>query len=128
MAPLGTPGYYATLGLLAFISSELHALFAHLFNPAIPAEMKEIMRAKLQGKLHYMCAETFADNRKFLVGQSFSVADAYLYVVLSWAAHGEIDLDGCKQLKRYFDRLAGIPAVAGAFDAMEHNPAASLTL
>jgi glutathione S-transferase len=126
MAPLGTSGYYTTLGHLSYICSELQTVFAHLFNPSFPEEMKEIMRTKLQGKLHYMNSNIFIDGRQFLVGHSFSVCDAYLYVVLSWSAHGEVELDGCKYMKRYYDRLSTLPAVAEAFSLMDHNPTATL--
>lgn len=126
MPPGSSSSYFKALGLLSFISTELHALFGHLLNPNLPEEMQEIMRRKLQAKLQYMNADTFVDNREYMVGGAFSAADAYMYVVLSWAAHTEVDIDGYKHIRRYYDRLAAMPFVAEAFEAMDHNPAASL--
>jgi glutathione S-transferase len=126
MAPQGSSAYYASLGLLSFINTEVHALFGHLFNPSLPEETKEIMRTKLQGKLHYLNLEIMVDGRHFLVGDKFSVVDAYMFVVLSWAAHAEVDIDTYKYMKRYVDRLAAMPFVEEAFDLMGHNPAGTM--
>ncbi|CAM9106629.1 unnamed protein product, partial [Ectocarpus fasciculatus] len=117
MPPGSSSSYFKALGLLSFISTELHALFGHLLNPNLPEEMQEIMRRKLQAKLQYMNADTFVDNREYMVGGAFSAADAYMYVVLSWAAHTEVDIDGYKHIRRYYDRLAAMPFVAEAFEA-----------
>ena len=126
MPPANSSSYFKALGLLSFISTELHAMFGHLLNPNLPEETQEIMRKKLQAKLQFMNIDTFIDNREYMVDGAFSVVDAYMFVVLSWAAHAEVSIDGYKHLKRYYDRLAAKPFVAEAFEAMDHNPAASL--
>lgn len=126
MASLGTPLYYITIGHLSYISSELHTTYAHLFNPSLPEDTKELMRKKLQCKLNYLNSEIFIDGRKYITGNVFCVADAYLFIVLSWSAHAEVDLDECKLLKCYYDRVSSLSAVAEAFELMDHNPSKSL--
>ena len=126
MAPYGTSLYFTILGMLSFISSDLHTIYSQLFNPSIEVSLKELMKEKLQTKLRYIDSDILFDNRPYICGTTFSVADAYLFVVLSWSTHADIDIEAFKYITRYCDRIASLPFVSEAFETMGHSPAATL--
>jgi glutathione S-transferase len=99
---------------LSFIGSELHmGVFTVLLRPATPDEAKAFARERLTERLAYLDAHL--KGREFLQGR-FSVADAYLFVILNWARYLAIDFAPYPALSAYRDRLQTRPSVAKAFD------------
>lgn len=100
---------------LNFITSELHKGYSPLFNPATSAEYKTIALANLNKKY------TFVDSRlagkNYLMGDAFSVADAYLFTVTTWAGHVGLDLSAYKNVNAFMDRMRTRPAVQEALQA-----------
>lgn len=101
---------------LTFISAELHKGFGPLFNPAIAAEARAAAVANLNRKLG-LVETAFADGRAYLAGPDFSIADAYLFVVLSWAKHLGLDLAGLPGLVAFSARVLARDAVQAAMTA-----------
>ncbi|HXW74133.1 MAG TPA: glutathione transferase GstA [Steroidobacteraceae bacterium] len=112
--PAGTMERYRLVEWLAFISSEVHKNFSPLFRD-LSEDVKQFARSNLTNRLNYL--ERTLGNRTFLMGEQFTVADAYLYVVLSWSAHVKMDLAQWPQLKRYVDRVGARPHVNEALKA-----------
>jgi glutathione S-transferase len=107
---VGDDRRYRVLELLNFISTELHKGCAPLFNPALPAEAKtNIFKPTLQNKLTY--TNRLLENKPYLYGDTFTLADAYLFVVLSWMPHLQIDMSKYPNLTRYFEALKKRPAI-----------------
>jgi glutathione S-transferase len=100
---------------LNFITTEIHKSFSPLFNAAMPDAAKEIYMAKLKQRLGE--TDTALGTGDFLMGAQFTVADAYLYTVLRWAAHFKIDLHQWPALAKYFARVEARPAVQAALHA-----------
>jgi glutathione S-transferase len=113
-APL-TMERYRLQEWLIFISSELHKSFSPLFDPTYPADAGQIIRQKIKRRLAYV-ADALG-TRAFLLGDQFSVADAYLFVMLGWARKFDIDLEAYPALARYRERIAARPAVKDALAA-----------
>ena len=109
--PAGTMERYRLVEWLAFINSEIHRNFSPLFQD-VSEDVKQFARKNLTNRLNYL--ERAIGNRAFLMGEQFTVADAYLYVVLGWSAHVQVDLAQWPQLKRYVDRVGGRPHVIAA--------------
>ncbi len=103
-------------GHLNFISAELHKAFAPLFNPAITPEAREAAVANIGRKLGVM-EKALADWRPFLLGPDFSVADAYLFVILTWAAPMGVDLSRWPRLDAFSRRVAARASVQAAMSA-----------
>jgi glutathione S-transferase len=97
---------------LNYISTEIHKTFGLLFNSKLPAEFRELTLASLGKKLDYLAKQLA--GRKFLLGDAFSVADAYLYTVLRWTRGVKIDLAKWPVLQEYMARIASRPAVQQA--------------
>ena len=112
----GTLARYRLQEWLGFINSELHKPFGPLFDPKAPDAAKERARAACVLRLTYLDGVL---KGPYLMGEAFTVADAYLYTVLSWAGHVGIDLDAWPAVKAYFARLARRPTIQAAHEA-EH--------
>jgi glutathione S-transferase len=98
---------------LNFISAEVHKGFGPLFNPAISPEAREAAVANLGRKLDVV-EKALADGRPYLTGPGFTVADAYLFVVLSWAPKLGVDLVRWPRLSEFSRRVSVRDAVQAA--------------
>jgi glutathione S-transferase len=108
----GTLERYRLIEWLAFINSEIHKNFTPLFHPDVGAETKQYARANLSKRLDWLNAALGANV--FLSGDTFTVADAYLFVVLGWSTHVGIELAKWPNLKRYHAELSTRPGVLAA--------------
>jgi len=113
--PAGTMERYRLVEWLAFISSEIHKNFSPLFRDDTPEETKQYVRKVLSARLDYL--QRALGNRPFLMGEQFTVADAYLFTVLGWTGHLNFDLGKWPQVQRYMDRVGARPQVAEALKA-----------
>ncbi|MBT2104071.1 glutathione transferase GstA [Enterobacter mori] len=103
---------------LNFITSEIHAGLAPLFNNTLPEEAKSIFREKLFRRFSFL-QETLSTNA-YLMGASFSVADAYLFTVLGWCKFFAIELSNWPALLAYREKISARPAVRAALRAEEN--------
>ncbi|TFB26030.1 glutathione transferase GstA [Lelliottia nimipressuralis] len=103
---------------LNFITSEIHAGLAPLFNNMLPEEAKSIFREKLFRRFSFL-QETLSTNA-YLMGASFSVADAYLFTVLGWCKFFAIELNNWPALLAYWEKISARPAVRAALRAEEN--------
>jgi glutathione S-transferase len=110
--PNGTLARYRLQEWLNFITAELHKQFSPLFNAAVPEEFKAMQRKKLRDRLAWVDGQL--EGKSYLMGEDFSVADAYLYTVTNWAQPMNIDLAGLDRLAAYRERVAARPAVQQA--------------
>lgn len=98
---------------LTFIGTEVHKQFSPLFNPTSAEVQKTAAVTALKGRFAYLEKELAA--RPYLMGDKYTVADAYLFVVLSWAGYVKLELPS--GLQAYLGRIAGRPAVQAALKA-----------
>jgi len=110
--PAGTFERYQLQQWLNFISTEIHKGFGALFNPAMPEEAKQVVINLLTSRLETPAAHL--SNRVFLLGDDFTVADAYLFVTLRWGAYVNIDISRWPVLANYAAKISARPAVQKA--------------
>jgi glutathione S-transferase len=103
---------YRLLEWLGFISSEIHKTFSPLFAPTTPDAYKTTLHDKLKLRIGYVDARLA--NQQYLMGDRFSAADAYLFVVLSWSPGRHVDLSAFKNVQAFQQRVAQRPAVQAA--------------
>jgi glutathione S-transferase len=103
-------------GHLNFISAELHKAFSPLFNPTLASEAREAVLANLRRKLDVI-DKALADGRPYLTGPDFTVADAYLFAVLSWSPKLGVDLAGWPRLVAFSQRVVARSSVQAAMGA-----------
>lgn len=106
---------YRLQSWLNFIATELHKSCSPFFNPASGDDWKKIAGANLERRLGYI-DEQLA-GKAYLLGEDFSVADAYLFTVLNWMPFIRIDLSKWSNLSAYVARVRTRPAVQAALKA-----------
>lgn len=102
---------------LNYIAAEVHKSFSPLFNPAASDEVKAYARNIVQSRFDFLEANVLGDGRQYLMGDTFSVADAYLFTVSNWAAPVGLDLGKWPKLAAYAGRIAQRPKVQEALKA-----------
>ena len=107
----GTFERYRLQEWLNFVTSEIHKQFSPLFDPSMPEEAKAKFRDKLAARFDLIAGQL--QGRDYLMG-SFTVADAYLFTVLSWARYTGPDLARWPVLQEYVARVAARPQVQAA--------------
>lgn len=116
---LPAPGDPARIRLqewLNFIATELHKMFSPwLFHAEYGTLAQEGARAKIRHR--FALIERHLAMREYLLGEHFSVADAYLFTIASWSPFGKIDLKAFPHLDAYLARIAARPAVRAALAA-----------
>ncbi|HZT20901.1 MAG TPA: glutathione transferase GstA [Dongiaceae bacterium] len=113
--PAGSIDRYRVQEWLNYITSELHKSFGPLFSPKTPDAWKEQLKVNLAGRFDLLSRTL--EGKDYLMGSTFTVADAYLFTVLSWSDHVGIDLGKWPVLKAYVERVAARPAVKAALEA-----------
>jgi len=111
----GTMARYRLQEWLNFITAELHKGFSPLFNPATPADFKPVAAAKLVERLTWVDSQLA--GKQFLMGDTFTVADAYLFTVAGWGQYVGVDIKPMANLSAYMGRIAARPAVQAAMKA-----------
>ena len=97
------------------MASELHKTFGPLFAPATPEEYKKSSRERLSKRFDWL--EQELAGRDYLMGDKFTVADAYLFTVLRWSPRVGLDLGKWPAVKAYAERIAARPKVQEALKA-----------
>ena len=107
--PAGSFERYQMQEWLNFISSEIHKSFAPLFNPAVSADWRTALTDRATNRFNWLVKQL--EGHDFLMGSVFTVADAYLYNILSWARLVKFDMTPWPQLAGYMERIGTRPAV-----------------
>ena len=111
----GTMERYRIQEWLNFTTSELHKTFGPIFRPTTPDAFKDISRANL-GKRFDWIDQQLA-GKQYLMGDKFSIADAYMFTVMRWSPRVNIDISKWPNIKAYVDRVAARPQVQEALKA-----------
>jgi glutathione S-transferase len=103
---------YKLLEWLNFITAELHKNFGPIFSPALADDAKAFFKDRVMGKFKYIDSQL--GGRDYLMGKEFTVADGYLFTMLSWADRMKFDLSAMPDLLAYKARVAARPKVQEA--------------
>ncbi|HRO80345.1 MAG TPA: glutathione transferase GstA, partial [Alicycliphilus denitrificans] len=111
----GTLARYRLQEWLSFIGTEVHKGFGPLFAPGTPEEYKPQIKQRLLSRLQWVDGELA--GKQYLMGDHFTVADAYLFTVTNWAQFVGLDISQLKNLTAYRERIGARPAVQAAMKA-----------
>jgi glutathione S-transferase len=114
--PAGTMARARLQEQLNFVASELHKAFSPLFRSDTVPEAKAAA-AEAVGRRLGDVEDILGDGRPYLLGDKFTVADAYLFVVAGWTAPTGIGLDRWPRLAALVERVRDRPAVRAAMAA-----------
>ena len=99
---------YRVLEWLNFIATELHKSFGPFFKP-VGEEARQFARDLISSKFDFV--EQKIGGNSYLMGETFTLPDAYLFVMLGWTGHAKLDLGRWPTLQAYRRRLEGRPSV-----------------
>ena len=111
----GTTERYRLQEWLNFITSELHKGMGNFFNPALTDEWRKAVTDRLGLRFDWLAKQL--EGKKYLMGDGFSIADAYLFTILNWAGPSKFDLGKWPVLQEYHKRVAARPRVQEALKA-----------
>jgi len=102
---------------LNYTASELHKSFGAFFASVKPeGELLELALTKLTKRFDSL-EKRLSDSRPYVMGDDFTVADAYTFVVASWAKIIDFDLGAYPQVRAYVTRVSNRPAVQATLKA-----------
>ncbi len=105
----GTVERYKVQEMLNFIGTELHKNFGPLFSPATPDAVKEMSKANITKRLAYLNDQLA--GKQYLMGDKFTVADAYAFTIINWTNFIKMDLKSYPNIVAYMQRVGGRPKV-----------------
>lgn len=108
LPPMGDFRRYRVLEWTNYVTTELHKSFAPLFKPNASEDTKQFFRDMIADKLTYVDAEL--GPGPFLMGEDFTIADAYLFVIAGWAEK-MIGIDRWPNLQAFRERMLERPSV-----------------
>jgi glutathione S-transferase len=97
---------------LNFITTELHKNFGPMFSPVLADDGKSFFKDRVMSKFKYV--DGALAGRDYVMGKQFTVADGYLFTMLSWADRMKFDLSALPNLLAYKARVAARPKVQEA--------------
>ncbi|HEV8666854.1 MAG TPA: glutathione transferase GstA [Candidatus Paceibacterota bacterium] len=110
----GTKEHYQLLEWLTFISTELHKNFGPAFRKDLSEEEKTKAVDKLKVRIGWV--DKALEGKEYLVGNSFSIADAYCFTILRWHPKAGINLTDFPNVQTYYERIALRPMVMKAME------------
>ena len=111
----GDAARYKLQEMLNFITAELHKGFGNFFNPAMNDGWRQAVTDRLGVRLDWLAKHL--EGKPFVMGEKFTVADAYLFTILSWATPTKFDLSKWPAITDYQKRIAARPKVREALKA-----------
>ncbi len=108
LAPVGELARYRCLEWLNYIATELHKGFGPLWNPSSTAEAQKAAKDQLSKRL--ILVEEALKGQEYLLGSQYSIADAYLFTVLSWSNFVKFDLSPWPKVLGFLERVQNRPA------------------
>jgi glutathione S-transferase len=116
LAPkFGSVERYHLLGWLNFIATEVHKQIGALFNPKLTPEMKAVQLGVIERRMSAL--NKMLDGKDFLMGEAFSIADAYLFTILRWTPKHNIDIVKWAHISEVNARIGVRPKVIAAMTA-----------
>jgi glutathione S-transferase len=97
---------------LTYINSEIHKNIGPMFSPVLSDDAKAFFKDRATGKFKYVDGKLAGQD--YLMGKQFTVADGYMFTMLSWADRMKFDLAGLSNLKAYQARVGARPMVQEA--------------
>jgi len=105
-----------------YFASEVHPAHSALFLGAA-GDAREAALNKIYAKFEYITKHVLKGH--YLVGDQFSIADAQLYIILSWHPYVGVDLNTNPAIKAYYEFIGALPFVVKAHAAMATNPSST---
>jgi glutathione S-transferase len=121
MPKAGSPERYRAQQWLSYVATELHKNLSWFWNKETPEATKSTLREKLDKRFAEL--DSHLESNDFLLGKTFSAADAYAFTIVSWVNMLGISLKNFPNLQAFLARVAARPKVQEALKAEGLIPA-----
>ncbi len=111
----GDPARYKLQEMLNFITSEMHKGMGNFFNPALNDGWRQAVTDRLGMRMDWVAKQL--EGKQYIMGDKFSVADAYLFTILNWAGPSKFDMSKWPTIVEYHKRVGARPKVQEALKA-----------
>jgi glutathione S-transferase len=111
----GDPARYKLQEMLNFITSEMHKGMGNFFSPAMNDGWRQAVTDRLGVRMDWLAKQL--EGKQYIMGDKFTVADAYLFTILNWAAPSKFDMSKWPAIVDYQKRVASRPKVQEALKA-----------
>ena len=111
----GTMERYRAMEMLNFITSELHKSMGSLFDKSLTPEARNAIIERISKRVDHL--DTILGKHPYVLGDKFSVADAYAFTCLGWGKWVGVDLAKWKNVSEFMKRMEARPAVQAALQA-----------
>ena len=118
----GTSERYLLQNTLNYLASEVHASYGPLFY-GLEGDAKEAQLKKVSSKLEYIAKNVLKGH--YLIGDKFTVADSYFYIILSWSGYVGVDVTSHPSIKAYSEFIGALPTVVKAHALIATNPSST---
>ncbi len=109
------PARYKLQEMLNFITSEMHKGMGNFFNPALNDGWRQAVTDRLGLRMDWVAKQL--EGKQYIMGDKFTVADAYLFTILNWAGPSKFDMSKWPTIVEYHKRVAARPKVQEALKA-----------
>lgn len=112
LAPeVGTNERYVVNQILSFLATELHPSIGLFFNPdSKDAFIRQFVTKVFDKKMKYLQTHVIQD-KPFIYGDSFTIIDAYLHIIISWISYIGLDINNYPKARDYFENICAIPII-----------------
>jgi len=117
----GALGRYLVQQSLNHTASEIHTAIGGLFNPAHTDETRAFQATLIERRLTFV-ENNVVKGRQFVVGDSLTIADLYLYIVLTWTPYVKVDLSPYPNIQAYFEGIKNHPQVLSGHAQIAASP------
>ena len=117
-----TSGYYKVQNILSYVGTEMHSTVGKLFNPRYDPAFRANTIELYNKKLAYLNDNILAVGNDYTVENKLSIADIYLFIILSMSPHVGIDNSAYPNVAAFCDRIAGLEQIKAAIAFMATNP------
>lgn len=100
------------LEMLGFMTTDVHKAFAPLFAPGLPDDAKPALVEVIKAKISLL--QTYLEGKEYVFGNSFTILDAYAFLLAQWLAFFGLDINEWPALKAYHARIGQRPSVQKA--------------
>lgn len=108
--------YYQALQMLSFVATEMHKGFGSLFHAyRFNEEGIKSIHAQLQSRLNYV--SSILEKQKYLLGETLSIADIYIFNILRWAPAIKVDLTSHPKILGFIESMRQLDSVREALKA-----------
>lgn len=111
----GSMERYHAMEWLNFVSSDIHKTLGQFWNPSYSEEAREVLKKALDHRLKFL--DQHFGKQSYLTGDSFTIADAYLWVILNWMPMHKLEMTPYPNLKKFHDRVGARPSAGKVLKA-----------